>query len=103
MTPRSPGRGLPSIWRRHRRAGQGHARSLLQPLVAVAGALRTLHECGDDLPREFSVIALNAGLLASHVVPQLTTVALQSPEMGSRDPMIVDEIEGIRPVSVPRG
>lgn len=67
-------------------------------LVTAAGALRTLHECGYDLPREFSVIALNAGLLASHVVPQLTTVALQSPEMGSRGPMIVDEIEGIRPV-----
>lgn len=67
-------------------------------LVTAAGALRTLHECGYDLPREFSVIALNDGLLASLVFPQLTTVALQSPEMGSRAAaMLIDEIEGIRP------
>lgn len=69
-------------------------------LVTAAGALRTLHECGYDLPREVSVIALNDGLLASLVFPQLTTVALQSPEMGSRAAvMLIDEIEGIRPAT----
>ncbi len=67
-------------------------------LVTAAGALRTLHERGYDLPREFSVIALNDGLLASLVFPQLTTVALQSPEMGSRAArMLIDGIEGLHP------
>ena len=62
-------------------------------LVTAAGALRTLHECGFELPRDFSVIALNDGLLASLVFPQLTTVALQSTEMGSRAAaMLIDQI-----------
>jgi LacI family transcriptional regulator len=55
--------------------------------------LRTLHECGFELPRDFSVVALNDGLLASLVFPQLTTVALQSAEMGSRAAaMLIDQI-----------
>ncbi|MGN6538980.1 MAG: LacI family DNA-binding transcriptional regulator [Mesorhizobium sp.] len=62
-------------------------------LVTAAGALRTLHECGFELPRDFSVVALNDGLLASLVFPQLTTVALQSAEMGSRAAaMLIDQI-----------
>lgn len=64
-------------------------------LVTAAGALRTLHEQGYDLPRDFSVIALNDGLLASLVFPQLTTVALQSTEMGSQAAaMLIDQITG---------
>ena len=67
-------------------------------LVTAAGALRTLHECGFELPKDFSVIALNDGLLASLVFPQLTTVALQSVEMGSRAAaMLIDQIEENRP------
>lgn len=63
-------------------------------LVTAAGALRTLHEQGFDLPRDFSIIALNDGLLASLVFPQLTTVAMQSLEMGSRAAgMLITEIE----------
>lgn len=62
-------------------------------LVTAAGALRTLHEYGFELPKDFSVIALNDGLLASLVFPQLTTVALQSSEMGSRAAtMLIDQI-----------
>lgn len=62
-------------------------------LVTAAGALRTLHQCGFELPRDFSVIALNDGLLASLVFPQLTTVALHSAEMGSRAAaMLIDQI-----------
>lgn len=68
-------------------------------LVTAAGALRTLHERGFELPKDFSVIALNDGLLASLVFPQLTTVALQSTEMGSRAAaMLIDQIvEGRQP------
>lgn len=67
-------------------------------LVTAAGALRTLHERGYDLPREFSVIALNDGLLASLVFPQLTTVALQSVEMGRRAAaMLIDRLSGANP------
>ena len=63
-------------------------------LVTAAGALRTLHERGFELPKDFSVIALNDGLLASLVFPQLTTVALQSTEMGSRAAaMLIGQIE----------
>jgi len=45
-------------------------------LVTAGGALRTLHERGHDLPCEFRVVALDDGLPASLVFPQLTPVAL---------------------------
>jgi len=62
-------------------------------LVTAAGALRTLHQCGYELPRDFSTIALNDGLLASLVFPQLTTVSLHSVEMGRRAAaMLIDQI-----------
>ncbi|MBX3598307.1 MAG: LacI family DNA-binding transcriptional regulator [Rhizobiaceae bacterium] len=62
-------------------------------LVTAAGAIRTLHGLGFDLPRDFSVIGLNDGLLATLLFPQLTTVALQSVEMGRRAAeMIIDQI-----------
>lgn len=62
-------------------------------LVTGAGAMRALHEHGYDLPSEFSIIALNDGLLASLVFPQMTTVAMQSLEMGSRAAMmLIDQL-----------
>jgi LacI family transcriptional regulator len=71
-------------------------------LVTAAGALRTLHEMNYDLPRDFSVIALNDGLLATLVFPQLTTVALQSTKMGSRAAaMLIDQIsDGAKPTGI---
>lgn len=69
-------------------------------LITAAGAVRTLHEQGYDLPRDFSVIALNDGLLASLIFPQLTTVALQSTEMGSHAAtMLIDQLSGNYPLS----
>lgn len=68
-------------------------------LVTAAGAQRTLHEKGYELPRDFSLITLNDGLLATLVFPQLTTVALQSAEMGRQGAtMLIDQIvESARP------
>jgi LacI family transcriptional regulator len=55
--------------------------------------MRALHEHGYDLPSEFSIIALNDGLLASLVFPQMTTVAMRSLEMGSRAAMmLIDQL-----------
>lgn len=63
-------------------------------LTTAAGAIRALHEDGYVLPDDMSVVTLNDGPLAKLLYPQMTTVVLESYQMGEEGTNhLIDMIE----------
>ncbi len=67
---------------------------LAATFLTAAGAMRTLHEFGIDIPGKMSVIGIHDAEIASILFPPLTTVRMPNREMGRRAAtLLVDLLE----------
>lgn len=65
------------------------------------GTLRAAHESGIAVPEDFSIVCLHDSEVAEYAVPQLTTVAMPTGEMGATAvDVLIELIEGQPPRSV---
>jgi len=63
-------------------------------LMTGAGAMRALHEDGYQLPDDMSIVTLSDGPLAKLLHPQMTTVVLESHQMGMDGTnLLIDTLE----------
>ncbi len=74
-------------------------------LLSAVGVLHAAYDAGLSVPADLSVVAIHDDLLADHLVPPLTTVALPMRELGSTAVELLDDVlsgGSLRHVVVPR-